>query len=534
MPPDKLKISYILPDFDENAYSGGLYVIFQHCNGLIEHGHNVRVFNNIGKKSKYLRLDCPVELHKNDPAIVENNSPDIVVGTYWHTLFFINRMKYVVRNKTKLCFLIQDSHNFIHSKEERQLIYKAMATRYAGTIPIHKIVISRYLKDVMERDFGQDVFYVRNGFEPREAAPLLPESEKLRITARYDPSKFRGWDLVDKVLRRVTKERDDIEIHLFEMKDKKPTGYRSCFHKGLTGGALLGLFKSSDIFLSGNRCEGFAYPIIEAMSQGSAVCCTDAGGNREFCTDGETALIAPRDDVEILFQNLLKLLDDRPLRARISRNGIDKAKEFSWKESLDGLNGFLMSLAAEDNKEYAELTEVIEKKVIIGEGRALFLYGKDPFVDYKDWINIEESIKFLEDRRLSVVPVLFVDKHPLKSVEARLSMLVGPEGAVKFKYKVFYIKKLKLRLPILPRVLFTMGNVIELLTKRYAYVIVAKGGSTMLKILCRLLGIRFYHLDFHNGKSEPYRFDSYSNEYSRKEAEYRRLSADMIKSAVET
>ena len=33
-----LKISYIVPDFDENAYSSGLYVIFQHCNGMMERG----------------------------------------------------------------------------------------------------------------------------------------------------------------------------------------------------------------------------------------------------------------------------------------------------------------------------------------------------------------------------------------------------------------------------------------------------------------------------------------------------------------
>ena len=120
MPEHKrLKIKYIVPDFDENAYSRGLYVIFEHCNGMIARGHEVLVFNNTGKKSRYLKLDCPVRIHENDPAIVEKNSPDIIVGTYWHTYFFINRMKDVIKNNTKLCFLVQGDDRFILDDEYR-------------------------------------------------------------------------------------------------------------------------------------------------------------------------------------------------------------------------------------------------------------------------------------------------------------------------------------------------------------------------------------------------------------------------------
>jgi glycosyltransferase involved in cell wall biosynthesis len=326
----RLKISYIMPDFDEFAYSSGLYVIFQHCNGLIGRGHEVRAFNNSGKKSRYLRLDCQVEPHKNDPSRVEGNAPEIIVGTYWHTYFFINRMKDIVKNNTKLCFLIQSNDRAIYSDEDRQFISEIMAAKYKNSIPIHKIVISQYLKEMVKSDFGQDAFYVRNGFEPKEVEPLLPESEKIRIAARYDPSTFRGWGLVNEVLGRVSRKRDDIEIHLFEMKDKKPTKYKSIFHKGLSGEKLLRLFRSCDIYISGSRYEGFSYPIIEAMSQGSSVCCTDAGGNREYCIDGETVLMVPRDDIEGLYQNLLRLLDDKNLRARISANGIKKSRAFPW------------------------------------------------------------------------------------------------------------------------------------------------------------------------------------------------------------
>ena len=536
MPPyKKLKISYILPDFDENAYSSGLYVIFKHCNYLAGRGHEIRVFNNMGRKSKYLRLDCPVELHKNDPSIVEDNSPDIVVGTYWHTYFFINRMRDVVKNNTKLCFLVQSNDRLIYPGEDRQLICKAMTTRYQGNIPIHKIVISRYLKEMLKNDFAQESVYVRNGFEIREVAPLLPGSEKVRIVTRYDPSTFRGWDLADKVLCKVANERNDIEIHLFEMKDKKPTKYKSFFHKGLTGDSLLGLFKSCDIFLAGNRYEGFPYPIIEAMSQGACVCCTDAGGNREFCIDDETALMVVRDDADGLYRNLLRLLDDKGLRERIRANGIKKAGEFSWQESLDILEKFFIELSAQD---YKGATAAVPPPRC-AKGRILFIYGKDPFNKYKDWVNVEESVGYLNYRGFSVSTLLFIDRRSLKSMRARLGLLAGPQAASAFKYKIFYSKKLKLRLPLLPGPLFAAsiaGNLIAGLfskEKRYAGVIFTEGKNRILKFLCRILGVRFYDLDFNSAGLAPYSPDPCAKENLEKESKYRELIDKMLNAAIE-
>ena len=539
MPPyKKLKISYLLPDFDEDAYSGGLYVIFQHCNGLIEKGHDVKAFNNTGKKSRYLRLDCPVEIHKNDPSIVEANSPDIIVGTYWHTYFFINRMQDIVKNGTKLCFLVQNDDRFIYAEEDKPLICKVMTTKYKNALPIHKIVVSQYLKDIVRDDFREESFYVRNGFEIRETEPLLPKSEKVRIVARYDPSTFRGWDLADKVLNKVARERSDIEIHLFEMKDKKPTKYKSVFHKGLSGDNLLGLFKSCDIYLCGSRYEGFAYPIIEAMSQGACVCCADAGGNREFCIDGETALVSGRDDDEGLYRNLLRLLDDKGLRARIRANGIKKAGGFSWQESLDRLEKFFIELSAQDYKGATAAISTCPPRRYAKE-RILLIYGKDPFNKYKDWVNVEESVDYLNYRGFSVSPLLFIDRRSLKSMKARLGLLAGPQAASAFKYKIFYSKKLKLRLPLLPRPLFAasiIGNLIAGIfskEKRYTGVIFTAGKNRALKSLCRILGVRFYDLDFNSAVLAPYSPDPCAKENSEKERKYRELIDKMLNAVAE-
>jgi len=369
---------------------------------------------------------------------------------------------------------------------------------------------------------------VKNGLKVKTVEPLLPKSNKTIILARYDPSGFRGWDIVDKVLQRISKERDDIEIHLFEYKDKKPTRYKSHFHKGLTGDAMLGLFKSSDIYLAGSRYEGFAYPVIEAMSQGACICSTDAGGNMEFCINEETALVSPRDDVEGLYRNLMRLLDDKTLKEKLAANGINKSKEFVWKDILDELENYFISLSSVEYDKNLLKPPKFQENITDKKGKALFVYGKDPFFLYRDWINIDETVKYIKRAGVDVNALLFVDKYPKKFIKARFELLLAPEDIFIFKYKIFYIRKLKMRLPLLPEPFFTLVVIADILkasiskSDKYTYLIVSYWDSAIVRVLCRLLNIKFNTLNFHKPELVKYSFDPFTKEKMLKEPEYRK------------
>lgn len=497
----RLKISYVLPDFDEYANSGGLYVIFEHCNGLIRRGHSVRVFNNVGKKPLYLRLDCDVEKHDYDTEMIETDSPDIIVAAYWRNYFFINMMKRIVENNTKLFYLVQGYDKFLVSEEERPFAYKAITGKYKGTIPIHKIAVSRFLQERVKNYFGEDCLYLKNGFEAKEVPPVLGSTDKLRIIARYDKSEYRGWDVVDKVLDRIARQRRDIEIHLFEMKKKIQTSYRSVFHEGFIGDRLLGLFKSCDIYLSGSYSEGFSYPAIEAMSQGACVCATDAGGNREFCIDGDTALLSKTGDADELHKNVLRLTGDPELRLRLKMNGINKAKEFSWDSSVDELERIFESSAAEKYISIPSGPAKTDRCESHAGKRVLLIYMKDPFVEYKDWCRLEEGFKYFKDRGARVESMIFVDKHTGKSVKARLNMLMESSDASSFKASIFYNKNFKLKLHFIDTFLFSALVFFKILLDAYsgkgAYtdIVFAEGKPWCLGPLCRFLNIKLNKLE---------------------------------------
>lgn len=434
--PRPLKIAYIAPDFDEYATSGGLYVIFEHCNALIRRGHSVRIFNDFGKDPEKLKLDCHVERHRYDTSVIDDWAPDVVVATHWPTFYFLQRLKSPQSAGAKLFYLIQSDERYVVNEELMPFYLKTITGRGAGGASVTKLAVSRYLQRMLLKDFEEDSVYIPNGIRIKDPAPVLAPSSSVRIIARYDPSRFRGWGVTNEVLSRIASARPDCAIHLFEMKKKRPAGYNSTFHLGYTGDKLLGLFKSCDIFLAANDREGFSYPMLEAMSQGACVCCTDAGGNMDFCIDGKTAMVARSGDVSGLYNNLLKLIDGSGLRKEISAAGRVKAGEFNWDRSIDRLEEAFFS--AEPNRKI--IFPDVEKDYR-GAGNILMIWERDPFGDPAEWIVFDQAVRkaFKDSSRLKVF--IKTDKHPMKSARAFLKMLLPKEISESIEPVILYHKR---------------------------------------------------------------------------------------------
>ncbi len=78
---------------------------------------------------------------------------------------------------------------------------------------------------------------------------------------------------------------------------------------------------AADVFCLSSDSEGLPLALLEALSLGTPVVSTDAGGVRDAIVDGETGLIVPVGDREALEAAIDRLLADPELRARLVRNG---------------------------------------------------------------------------------------------------------------------------------------------------------------------------------------------------------------------
>lgn len=78
--------------------------------------------------------------------------------------------------------------------------------------------------------------------------------------------------------------------------------------------------------------EGFGLPILEAMASGVPVLTSNGSAMAEVA-GGAAVLVEPRDVVSIT-AGLERLLDDAALRARLVRDGLARAREFSWERTV--------------------------------------------------------------------------------------------------------------------------------------------------------------------------------------------------------
>jgi glycosyltransferase involved in cell wall biosynthesis len=89
------------------------------------------------------------------------------------------------------------------------------------------------------------------------------------------------------------------------------------------------------------RAEGLGLTLVEALLAGSAVVGTPAGGIPEVVEDGVTGLLAPDGDASALADRLARLLQDEPLRLRLTAQGFDRVRR---THSLDATVDRFLSL----------------------------------------------------------------------------------------------------------------------------------------------------------------------------------------------
>lgn len=92
---------------------------------------------------------------------------------------------------------------------------------------------------------------------------------------------------------------------------------------------------SLDLYVHPALMEGFGIAVVEAMGMGKAVVATTTGGLPEVVAQGETGLLVPLGDVEVLAATVVSLLQDRVQREQMGRNGKARVQErFSLDASV--------------------------------------------------------------------------------------------------------------------------------------------------------------------------------------------------------
>jgi glycosyltransferase involved in cell wall biosynthesis len=96
---------------------------------------------------------------------------------------------------------------------------------------------------------------------------------------------------------------------------------------------LSSLYRNAIALVMPSLEEGFGLPAVEAMAHGTAVIASTTPALVEVT--GDAALHVDARDARAMSEAMLRVARDEALRARLASNGIDRARDFTWKRCAE-------------------------------------------------------------------------------------------------------------------------------------------------------------------------------------------------------
>ena len=215
-------------------------------------------------------------------------------------------------------------------------------------LPLEPIVISTWLRDVLRERFGREAEVIVTPVDRAlfHRVPTSVTTSRPRVLMLHHEYAWKGVADGLAAVAAVRARMPGLRLVGFGVKPPRPALPYDEFHANPPQAALAALYSSCDIYLCPSWDEGLGMPPMEAMACGAALVTYDNGGCRDYARDGETALVAPRRNVDALAAALGRLAADDALRARLAAAGCAHVRTFEWDRAVDRLEARLVAAAS--------------------------------------------------------------------------------------------------------------------------------------------------------------------------------------------
>ena len=329
----RLRIVYVVPD---TKVFGGLRVMFEHLNGLTERGHDAELWT-LGSEPDWFALHCPVRSFPDYEALVAALTPvqAIKVATWWETATPVWRASVV--NGVPV-YLIQDIETSY---------YPEVATRRHEVLNTYRpefrfMTISTWNQSRLA-ELGLESRLIAPGVDHDTFRPLPDVTRRegmLLALGRSQP--IKNLPLTVAAWRQLPEPRPELCLFGSEPELAREPGIR--YVTKPSDAEVNELLGQATAFIQTSKHEGFCLTVLEAMAAGCPVICTDADGNRDFCTD-ETNCLMPEASPTAVAADLRRLLADPALRSRLAQAGLATAAAYTWDRRIDELERFMLEIA---------------------------------------------------------------------------------------------------------------------------------------------------------------------------------------------
>lgn len=228
---------------------------------------------------------------------------------------------------------------FIHKVLDYADVIIATTKSYAHESPFLK----GYLDKIVVIPNGIDIEEVTTPLNRHKSREILnlPEDQKI-ILFFGSLVEYKGPDVLIKAFKQVKMEYSDVKL-IFAGRGPMMDGLKimakqmglleEVIFTGFVEDDIKALYyKAADIFClpSTTMAESFGIVNLEAMAAGIPIVSSDLGGIPDIVKHGENGLLAKPNNVNMVAENLLKLLEDDDLSKKMGETGLKMVKNYSW------------------------------------------------------------------------------------------------------------------------------------------------------------------------------------------------------------
>jgi glycosyltransferase involved in cell wall biosynthesis len=346
-----MRITFVLPTVN---LSGGMRVAVIYAQKLLRMGHTVHVIspppkpiplseklkswsNGHGWPRRQPEPTSHVDGAGLDHKILDRWRPvgdqdvpdgDIVIATWWETAEWVRALS--PRKGAKVYF-IQHHEIFPHLPISR--------CRATYRFPMHKIVVSQWLKQVLQLEYGDTVVdLVPNSFDKAQFfAPDRCKQTVPTVGFLYASPTFKGLDLTLEALRSTRERIPGLRMISFGSEHplpELPLLEGTDFFYSPPQDKIRSLYSRCDAWITASRSEGFNLPAMEAMACRTPIVASRTGWPNEALRTAWNGVLVDIEDTVGLARGIEWILSQSNKDWKmLSSNAYATVAGTSWDQS---------------------------------------------------------------------------------------------------------------------------------------------------------------------------------------------------------
>ena len=349
-----MDITFLVPF---KGIAGGLRVVTCYGNALIRRGHRVtvvypkrelafrerlrrKVRRTIHNERDHLDAFCGTLIEA--PKIAQEYLPhsDCIIATAFQTAQIAAELPERCGRK----FYLIQGYEKVFAKEGEDV-------DATFRLPLKKIVISSWLKELVEALSGEDnIPVIPNG---RDFFLSCFSGEGINRThdvgLLYSTVPLKRTDIALEALTILRKRHPGLKIAMFGSENPDLVQYPDFpfhdvrFQRTPTQENIRRTYLDTKVWMTASSTEGFCLPALEAISLGCPIVSSDNKGIRDIISDGVEGYIVDVGDPQTIADRVLHILEDRERLTRMSAAALRRADAFSWEYSADKLEDVLLN-----------------------------------------------------------------------------------------------------------------------------------------------------------------------------------------------